>query len=113
MPALFTRISTRPCLAMAPETTNSTLAGSVTSRLTASALPPDNVIVEAVSSAFEPRAAATTMAPCDASVFATAAPIPRDAPVTMATFPERLIILSARLAPRRDHPARQRRRQQR
>ena len=51
-----------------------------------------------LASAFDPRAAATTIAPCAASVFAIAAPMPRDAPVTSATFPDRSNIYVANTA---------------
>src|SRR5215510_11185264 len=44
---------------------------------------------DTVSAAFSPRAVATTCAPREASVVATPRPMPRDAPVTMTTLPER------------------------
>src|SRR5215216_5813154 len=44
---------------------------------------------DTVDAAFSPRAAATTCAPRNASITATARPIPRDAPVTTATLPVR------------------------
>src|ERR687891_509437 len=47
------------------------------------------MISATLDSAFVPRAAATTVAPCAASPFAIAAPMPRDAPVTIATLPVR------------------------
>ena len=60
--------------------------------LTASARPPAPRISSATGPALSPRAAATTSAPCLASCAAMALPIPRDAPVTMATRFDRSII---------------------
>src|SRR5688500_15313758 len=77
-------MSTLPaCCAAA--TMASTACGSVTSTLTAVAFPPAAAIASAVSRAFSPRAAAITCAPLAASMEATARPMPRDAPVTIAT----------------------------
>src|ERR1044072_8187310 len=47
-----------------------------------------------VSAAFCARAAATTVAPCVASLVAMARPMPRDAPVTRAIRPGRSIMRS-------------------
>src|SRR5882672_2067810 len=68
----------------------SSAAASVTSTPMASACPPRSLIAAAVAAACSPRAVATTVAPCRASWRAIARPIPRDAPVTSATFPDRL-----------------------
>ena len=46
--------------------------------------------------AWSPRAAAITIAPCSPRRLAIARPMPRDAPVTSATFPERLNIVDRR-----------------
>src|SRR5918996_1720499 len=43
----------------------------------------------AQAAAWSPRAAATTVAPCSANRWAIARPIPRDAPVTSATLPDK------------------------
>src|SRR5436190_1606417 len=87
MPALFTRMSSRPCLATTVPGSASSAAESVTSIDTASARPPPAVMAAAVSAALSARAAATTVAPWRASVVAMARPIPRDAPVTSAILP--------------------------
>ena len=92
MPALFTRMSIRPWRAITPPTASSALAGAATSTVANSARPPAAVISSATGRAFSPRAAATTVAPCFASVCAIARPMPRDAPVTSATRSERSII---------------------
>ena len=92
MPALFTRMSMRPLPAMMAATAASTPAASVTSSPIDSADPPASRIASAVPLAFSPRAAATTCAPAAARRVATARPMPRDAPVTRATRPERFAI---------------------
>ena len=97
IPALFTRMSSRPCRSNAPVTSASFDAASATSTVATSAFPPAFVISSTVAAAFCSRAAATTVAPCAASLVAIARPIPLDAPVTSATFPVRLIIASTPL----------------
>src|SRR5712691_5138944 len=82
-------MSIRPWRSSTPATIASIDAVSVTSSGTASACCPAAWISATVSPAFSPRAAATTRAPRDASITAIPRPIPRDAPVTLATLPER------------------------
>src|SRR5262245_22824867 len=89
MPALLTRTSIRPCRSSTPAINASIEAESVTSRVAASAWCPAARICETVSAALSPRAVATMCAPREASVMATPRPMPRDAPVTIATLPER------------------------
>jgi hypothetical protein len=68
-------------------------------------LPPFSTMSATLASGVRARAAATTVAPCAASVFAIAAPMPRDAPVTSATLPEKIQHLVAqRLRERRRYP---------
>ena len=63
-------------------------SASVTSARTASARPPPASIGPATaSSAARSRAASTTAAPAAANAWAVAAPMPRLAPATSATFP--------------------------
>src|SRR5690242_5679727 len=45
--------------------------------------------MDCCSAAMSPRATSTTSAPASARAWALAAPRPREAPVTMATFPSR------------------------
>src|SRR5437868_15421998 len=87
MPALLTRISSRPYFSITAAGTFSSAARSVTSTLIASARPPCSTIAAAVAAALSARAIATIVAPCLANRSAIARPIPRDAPVTSATFP--------------------------
>src|SRR5436190_3272796 len=89
MPALFTRMSMRPWRSSTPLIIDSIDALSVTSSGTASAFRPDPWISDTVAAALSPRAVATTCAPREASIAATPRPIPRDAPVTIATLPVR------------------------
>src|SRR5438045_1419932 len=81
-----------PWRASVPATSASIAAASLTSTDATSALPPAAVISSTVAAAFRSRAAATTVAPCAASFAAIARPMPRDAPVTSATRPDRSII---------------------
>src|SRR5687768_8754145 len=73
-------------------------------------------MVSTVANALEPRAAAITVAPPDASEMAMARPIPREAPVTRATRPVNINMtvclvhhkrrsFSQRVAQSRDHAA--------
>src|SRR5436190_1643082 len=89
MPALFTRMSMRPWRSSTPLIIDSIDALSVTSSGTASAFRPDPWISDTVAAALSPRAVATTCAPREASIAATPRPMPRDAPVTIATLPVR------------------------
>src|SRR5262245_28987204 len=89
-------MSTLPCFSTAFDTNALAAAPSLTSSEATSALPPAAVISSTVFAAFCARAAATTVAPCCASLNAMARPIPRDAPVTSATRPDRLIIVTHR-----------------
>src|SRR5688572_18642736 len=87
MPALLTRISSLPYVSIVCLISASTAAASVTSAPCATAVPPDAVMAAAVASALVPRATHTTAAPPPARRSAIARPIPRDAPVTIATLP--------------------------
>src|SRR5262245_30193106 len=89
MPALLTRMSMRPWRSRTLPISASIEDTSVTSSAAASARWPASQICATASAAFSPRAAATTCAPREASVAATLRPMPRDAPVTIATLPER------------------------
>src|SRR5215212_2329907 len=82
-------MSRRPCRSRTPPTSASIELSSVTSRVAASARCPAAVICDTASAAFSPRAVATIFAPRAASITATPRPMPRDAPVTIATLPER------------------------
>src|SRR5258707_606980 len=82
-------MSSRPYRSITAPGTFSSAARSVTSIPIASARPPRSVIAAAVAAALSPRATATIVAPCWAKRSAIARPIPRDAPVTTATFPVR------------------------
>ena len=99
-PAQFTAASRDPWAATIPSTTVRAAVGSATSRLTASAAPPDASIKRAVSDTDGPSmSAATTMrAPSAANSTAVALPMPEPAPVTRATLPR------ARPAPVNAHP---------
>ena len=91
--ALFTSPSTAPKCATVRSTSNRRSSGSETSHATANACPP-SLSTSATVSPTEPisrlwgstvRAVTTTFMPCRASVSATSRPMPRLAPVTMAT----------------------------
>src|SRR3712207_5198421 len=88
MPALFTRTSTAPKDSRARSTSARTSSGLVTSAATPTALPPPSLsrsaAVVAPSSAMS---ATTTCAPAVERRSAMANPIPRAAPVTIATLP--------------------------
>src|SRR5687768_7824246 len=101
MPALFTSTSRRPCRSSAPDTSRSIAPASETSTAAASAFPPAAAIASIASAALLPRAAPITVAPCAASFPAIARPMPREAPVTSATRPDKSIIsFSGRARPR-------------
>ena len=91
---MFTSTSMRPNSATVPSTIDARSASTVTSTRSASARAPVARTASAVSP-IEPgassvdcslRAATTMSAPCAASSSAIALPMPRDAPVTIATF---------------------------
>src|SRR5687767_12716468 len=102
MPALLTRISSLPYVSIVCLISASTAAASVTSAPCATAVPPDAVIAAAVASALVPRATHTTAAPPPARRSAIARPIPRDAPVTIATLPSYCLIADVRPLCRRE-----------
>ncbi len=97
MPALLTRISTRPKASKAALTILSALAGSVIESVEAIAWPPAFLISSTTCCAgpaslpapsrLAPMSQTTTRAPSSAITSAMPRPIPRAAPVTMATFP--------------------------
>src|SRR5581483_5308323 len=105
--ALFTSTSTRPYSRIAASTNPSRSRSTPTSHRTGSARPPDAVIAAAVAATLpgspsgcssNVRAAHTTDAPRSASPTASALPIPRDAPVTIATLPSSSIERSSRIS---------------
>src|SRR3954465_13209014 len=96
MPALFTRMSTRPKVSSVEATILSALAGSPIESVEAIAAPPFLVISLTTPwagpaslpqpSSATPMSLTTTLAPSSASISAMARPMPRPAPVTMATL---------------------------
>ena len=92
MPALLTRMSSRPSRSNVACTIASTLASSATSATMAVTRRPSARISTAASSAvLLSRSASTTRAPATASVSAVSRPIPRAPPVTTATWSSRRI----------------------
>jgi len=90
VPALLTRMSSRPKAASVSATTRSQSAALLTSACTGATRPPAARISAAVcSSRSRPRAAIATAAPSCASSTAVARPMPCVPPVTIATFPFR------------------------
>src|ERR1700688_2377295 len=97
MSALLTRISTRPKASSAAWTILSPLPGSLIDSVEAIALPPAFLISSTTSCAgpasvpapsrLAPISQTTTLAPSWAINSAMPRPMPRAAPVTMATFP--------------------------
>src|SRR5579862_2901593 len=97
MPALLTRISTRPKASSAACTILSALPGSAIDSVEAIASPPDFLISSTTACAgpasvpppsrLAPISQTTTRAPSCAIRSAIPRPMPRPAPVTMATFP--------------------------
>src|SRR5580692_1006380 len=97
MPALLTRMSTRPKASSAALTILSALPGSLIESVEAMASPPDVLISSTTSCAgpasvpapsrLAPISQTTTFAPSCAIKSAMPRPMPRPAPVTMATFP--------------------------
>src|SRR6185503_911249 len=98
MPALLTRISTRPKASTAALTIASAFFGSVIESVEATASPPAFSMAATVSCAgpssrpepvrLAPMSHTTTRAPSAAIACAMARPMPRPPPVTMATLPE-------------------------
>ena len=90
IPALFTMTSMRPCAETVLATSASTSPFCETSTSRPVARPPESVIAATVSWALSVfRSAHTTIAPASASREADARPMPRPAPVTTATRPDR------------------------
>ena len=99
MPATLTRMSSRPNSSMAVWTRFSPAAKTEMSAPLATALPPASAISATTScagpescpepSTAAPRSLTTTEAPSLASSLATDLPMPRPAPVTIATRPSR------------------------
>ncbi len=88
VPAAVTSTSRRPKSATVCSTSATTAASCVTSVGTASARPPAALIAAATSAiCWRVRAASTTAAPSRANASAIARPMPRPAPVTIATWP--------------------------
>src|SRR5580704_6539828 len=97
MPALLTRMSTRPKASIAALTILSPLPGSLIDSVEAMAWPPAFLISSTPSCAgpasvpapsrLAPISQTTTLAPSCAMSSAMPRPMPRAAPVTMATFP--------------------------
>ena len=97
MPATLTRMSSRPNSSMADSTSFSAAVKSEMSAPLAMAFPPASPISATTScagpescpepSTAAPRSLTTTAAPSPASSVATDLPIPRPAPVTIATRP--------------------------
>mmetsp|Transcript_56055 Transcript_56055/g.134015 ORF Transcript_56055/g.134015 Transcript_56055/m.134015 type:complete len:232 (+) Transcript_56055:415-1110(+) len=95
MPALFTRISGAPYFSVTALTISATLAESVTSSFIPSPWRSPSKRFEMASAPESDVAVPTTTAPALAKRSAMAAPIPREAPVTMATLPVRSKPVSA------------------
>src|SRR5262249_36944112 len=95
MPALLTRMSSRPRAATASRTADE----RVTSRTSGRAFPPADLISPATSSSsLAVRLAKASPAPAAASARAQAPAMPRPGPVTSAVLPSRRKALSADLA---------------
>ena len=95
MPALFTRMSTRPYFSFTPRKRFATSFSDETSAPMATASPPVATISRTTLSAPSRlvEKLTTTEAPAAASCFAIAAPMPFDAPVTTATLFASLFIM--------------------
>src|SRR6516165_4830099 len=90
MPALLTRISRRPCRAVALSISARQEVSLVTSTSVNSAWPPARAMLcTAVSPFLALRPASTTVAPADARPSAIPSPMPPLPPVTIATRSER------------------------
>jgi hypothetical protein len=93
MPALLTRISSRPNRSIVEAIPASTAASSLTSMATPAAVPPARLISAAVVSADgNCRSAITTFAPSVAKRLAISLPMPLAAPVMMATLPSSCVM---------------------
>src|SRR6516225_1299141 len=107
MPALLTRMSTRPKAASAAFTISSAFFGSAIDSVEAIALPPPRLISSTISCAGEasvpapsrlaPMSQTTTAAPSRAIVSAMPRPMPRPAPVTIATLPVTIPVMKLSL----------------
>src|SRR5271155_3782817 len=101
MPALLTRMSTRPKASSADCTILSALPGSLIDNVEAMALPPAFLISSTTACAgpvslpapsrLAPISQTTTLAPSCAMSSAIPRPMPRPAPVTMATLPATIL----------------------
>ena len=85
MPALFTRISSEPVVAMTRATAAATCAGLVTSRTSANA--PAPILSATAVAEITSTSAMATRAPAAASRWAITSPMPVPAPVTRAVCP--------------------------
>src|SRR5438445_1781551 len=96
-PALLTRMSTRPKRSSVARTSPLTSALEETSARTERASPPSCLIesTTACASRSLPTQLTVTFAPSEAKRSAIAFPIPRDAPVTIATLPSSLFSLTS------------------
>lgn len=86
-PALDTKTSTAPNLAIAFSNSAFTSSAFDTSVVTARALSSPMAAAISLILASDLAASTTPLAPCSAKYFTAAAPIPFDAPVTMITLP--------------------------
>src|SRR3984893_1905448 len=107
MPALLTRMSTRPKAASAAFTISSAFFGSAIDSVEAIASPPPRLISSTTSCAGEasvpapsrlaPMSQTTMAAPSPAIVSAMPRPMPRPAPVTIATLPATIPVMTLSL----------------
>src|SRR5262245_39675479 len=119
MPALLTRMSTRPKAESAAPTISSAFLGSAMESVEAMASPPWRLISSTTSCAgpasapapsrVAPMSHTTTRAPSRAISSAMPRPMPRPAPVTMATLPETMPVMLSLPSPHLvgnlyDHP---------
>ena len=94
MPALLTRMSTKPHFAITASTVAATAAGSATLQMYASASPPAERMNSTVSLSFVSLVPIqATPAPLAARVMAIARPRPRVAPVTRAFCPDKSTVM--------------------
>src|SRR6516162_9454425 len=96
MPALLTRMSQRPPFLSTSSLSLATLAGSLMSHWTATALPPAALTACSVSSALA-RSAITICAPSSARRTADACPMPDAAPEITAILPWCLLLIPRNL----------------
>ena len=96
-PALATRIPTGPRLSSTACRSASTWPKSVTSPVTGTALPPSLTMAAAMAAAAAAsRPCTATAAPRRANSAAMAAPMPRELPVTSATWPSSALMTALR-----------------